>query len=76
MTTRSNRIGIFRGVDLWAVTLYLLIVGFGFLNITSASSQDAVEPFLAFANFHTKQLMWMGVSFVLALMVLLIDASM
>lgn len=76
MTTRSNRIGIFRGVDLWAVALYLLIVGFGFLNITSASSQDAVEPFFAFANFHTKQLMWMGASFVVALTVLLIDASM
>lgn len=68
--------GIFRGVDLRVVLLYLLIVGFGFMNITSALSKDAVEPFFAFANFHTKQLLWMGVSFVVALVVLLIDASM
>lgn len=68
--------GIFRGVDLRTVMLYFLIVGFGFMNITSASSQDAVEPFFAFANFHTKQMLWMGASFVVALMVLLIDASM
>ena len=62
-------------MDRWAVLYYLLIVLFGCLCITSASSEDSTGGLFAFSHFYTKQLVWMGVSWVFALLVLLLDAS-
>ena len=75
MSYNQNKIGIFEGVDRWAVLYYLLIVLFGCLCITSASSEDSTGGLFAFSHFYTKQLVWMGVSWVFALLVLLLDAS-
>ncbi len=75
MSYNQNKIGIFEGVDHWAVLYYLLIVLFGCLCITSASSEDSTGGLFAFSHFYTKQLVWMGVSWVFALLVLLLDAS-
>lgn len=75
MSYNQNKIGIFEGVDRWAILYYLLIVLFGCLCITSASSEDSTGGLFAFSHFYTKQLVWMGVAWVFALLVLLLDAS-
>lgn len=74
MTTNSNG-GIFDGVDKTTVWLYACIVAIGCVCITSASYDEFTTDVLSFSHFYMKQLMWVGVSFVAALFVLLVDAS-
>lgn len=69
----SNNISFFGGVDRIAVLLYALLVFVGFMNIFSAS-YDADLPFFAFQQEFMKQLMWMGISLVAAVIVLLLDS--
>lgn len=75
MQRRSEKIGLFEGVDWLTILCYLLIVAFGCLCITSASSEDSVGGPFSFGNFYMKQLVWAGVSLLFALLVLLLDAS-
>ncbi len=75
MMQNHNKSGIFEGVDRWAILYYLLIVLFGCLCITSASSEDSSGGLFSFSHFYTKQLVWMGVAWLFALFVLLLDAS-
>ena len=72
---RNKEHGLFYGVDRWAVFFYLLIVVFGCLCITSASSEEASGSLFSFGNFYMKQVVWVGVAWVFALLVLLLDAS-
>ncbi len=71
----QSKMGIFEGVDRWAILYYLLIVLFGCLCITSASSEDSIGGLFSFSHFYTKQIIWFGVSLFFALVVLLLDAS-
>ncbi len=71
MTGRGNR--IFEGVDFKAVVLYVLIVIAGFLSITAASYDPDSADMFAFSHFYIKQLLWIGVAWVVALVVLLLD---
>lgn len=72
---QSKEHGLFYGVDRWTVFYYLLIVVFGCLCITSASSEEASGGLFSFGNFYMKQIVWVGISWVFALLVLLLDAS-
>lgn len=69
--SRTNR--IFEGVDGGTVLLYVLIVLAGWVSITSASYDEQTADIFAFSHFYIKQLMWMGVAWVAALVVLLLD---
>ncbi len=71
MTGRGNR--IFEGVDFKAVILYVLIVIAGFLSITAASYDPDSADMFAFSHFYIKQMLWIGVAWVVALVVLLLD---
>lgn len=75
MIQTNTKSGLFEGVDRWAVLYYLLLVLFGCLCITSASSEDSSGGLFSFSHFYTKQLVWMGVAWFFALLVLLLDAS-
>ena len=68
---RSN--GIFYGVDRWTVLLYVLIVLAGWVSITSASYEEGTGSLFSFSHFYMKQLVWIGVAWVTALVVLLLD---
>lgn len=72
---QSKERALFYGVDRWAVVCYLLIVVFGCLCITSASSEEAAGGFFSFGNFYMKQFVWVGISWVFSVLVLLLDAS-
>lgn len=76
MLQSTTRTRLFEGVDGVAVILYLLIVLAGCLCVTSASSEGVVEDIFSFKHFYIKQIVWVGVSFVFALLVLLLDSSM
>ena len=70
----SNRYtGIFDGVDRGTVLLYVLIVLAGFVSIISASYDDTIARTFSFSHFYMKQLIWIGVAWTTALVVLLLD---
>ena len=64
---------MFEGVDLWTVLLYAAIVIVGWVSITAASyDEESTAPF-ALSHFYMKQLVWVGMAWVAALVVLLLD---
>ena len=71
--TSNRHSGIFYGVDLWTVLLYVLIVLAGWVSITSASYDEGTADIFSFSHFYMKQLMWIGVAWTTALVVLLLD---
>ena len=71
--TANRHNSIFYGVDLWTVLLYVLIVMAGWVSITSASYDEGTADVFSFSHFYMKQLMWIGVAWTTALVVLLLD---
>ena len=71
--TGSRNNSIFYGVDLGTVLLYVLIVIAGWLSITSASYDGASGDFFSFGHFYMKQLIWVGVAWTTAIVLLLLD---
>ena len=58
--------------DWITVALYLFLVLFGWLNIYAACYDESHAAILDFSCQHGKQLIWMGVAFLMALCVMLI----
>ena len=71
--TANRHNSIFYGVDLWTVLLYVLIVMAGGVSITSASYDEGTADVFSFSHFYMKQLMWIGVAWTTAVVVLLLD---
>lgn len=66
---------IFRAPDWFTVLLFLGLVAFGWFNIYSASLGERIpEKFFDFNEFYTKQLVWIGFSLFLAILILSIEA--
>lgn len=59
--------------DWLTIALYLLIVIFGWFNIYAACYDEAHAAIFDFSRQHGKQLIWMGIAFLLALSVILIE---
>lgn len=64
---------IFDGVDRITVLLYVLVVMAGCVSILSASYDDGAADVFSFSHFYMKQIVWVGVAFVTAVVVLLLD---
>jgi rod shape determining protein RodA len=62
-------------VDWLSIFLYGLLVFFGWLSIYAASSGDVVTSIFDTNERYGKQLMWIGLTVVLILLILLIDAK-
>lgn len=58
--------------DWITISLYLIIVLFGWINIYAACFDDMHSAVLDFSRQHGKQLIWMGISFLFAVAILLI----
>ena len=71
--TSNRHNGILDGVDRGTVLLYVLIVLAGFVSIFSASYDDSAAQTFSFSHFYMKQLVWIGIAWVTALVVLLLD---
>ncbi len=70
---KTKRENIFEGVDWVLVLLFFVLVGFGWLNIYSASFDESHTDLLDLTTKHGKQLMLIGVSIPLAIGILFID---
>ncbi len=71
-SSRDNN-SLFGPVDKVALLLYVAIVLIGLLSITSASYDPEAESFFSFSHTYMKQVVWIGISWVVATVVLLLD---
>ena len=71
---RAQKNNIFSGMDLPLILLYLTLVLFGWMNIYAASISEEQTLILDFSTKYGKQLLWIGLSFVLILGILFIEA--
>lgn len=76
VSNSRNDGGVFRYVDWLTVVIYLLLVGAGVVSIYAASYDFDNASIFSFEEFSGKQVVWIGLSLFLALVVLLIDARM
>lgn len=74
MTENSNKL-TFAGVDWPVIFIYLALVLIGWLNIYAAVYDEAHANIFDISQRYGMQLVWMGISFFLAVSVLLIDAK-
>lgn len=57
------------------IILFLLLVGFGWLNIMSASHVGDIESYFDMSQLYGKQLVFIGLSFVLIVLILSVEAK-
>lgn len=62
-------------IDWWIILLYGLLVGFGWLNIYSASLSGSGNGFFNMEQIYGKQLLWIVLSIVLIIFVLALDTK-
>lgn len=70
--TETNS-SVFRNLDWITVILYLLLVTTGAISIYAASYDFDNASIFDFAEFSGKQLRWIGLSLVIAFVILLVD---
>jgi rod shape determining protein RodA len=74
MTGRDKSGSILHGrVDWWTVLVYLLLLLTGWLNLYAAVHDDTHAKAFEFAREYGKQLVWIGVSLALGLVIMLVD---
>jgi rod shape determining protein RodA len=71
---RAQKNNIFSGIDLPLILLYMTLVLFGWMNIYAASISEEQTLILDFSTKYGKQLLWIGLSFILILGILFIEA--
>ena len=61
--------------DWLTIFFYIALVGIGWINIYSATSGDTSEAFVDFSKEYFKQLIWIGLSAVLIIVILALDTK-
>lgn len=76
MELRSTNQSIFRYIDWTTVIIYAILVLAGVVSIYAASYDFDHANIFSFDEFSGKQIRWIGLSFILGLVLLLIDSRM
>ena len=72
---RQERNNIFARIDWILVFLFIILVGFGWLNIYAASFTEEKNEILDFSTKYGKQLLWIGLSFPLIIIILFFNSK-
>lgn len=72
---RKGGESLFGSVDRVALLLYLLLVAIGVTSVFSASWVDGEENVLSFSHNYIKQIVWLGISLVVGVVIMLLDRS-
>ena len=72
---QRKRESLFGSVDSVALLLYLLLVAVGVVAVFSASWVEGSENFFAFSHNYIKQIVWLGISLVMGVVIMLLDRS-
>lgn len=73
ISRRGSSTSLFGNVDRVALGIYIAIVLIGVMCITSASFDSETTNIFSFSHNYMKQLIWVGISSVMAAIVLLLD---
>ena len=71
--SRGSSRSLFGNVDTVTLGIYIAIALIGLMCITSASIEPDTTNFFSLRHNHIKQLMWVGISWVMATVVLLLE---
>ncbi len=66
---------LFGSVDSVALLLYLLLVAVGMIAVFSASWVEDSENIFSFSHNYIKQVVWLGISLVIGVVIMLLDRS-
>ena len=72
----ARSVNVWKSVDKFTIFLYVVLVFFGWISIYAASYDFDQASIFDFAERSGKQLMWIGLSFILACVIMFIDARM
>lgn len=72
---RQEQNNIFANIDWILVFLYIVLVGFGWLNIFAASTTEGNIGVIDFSTKYGKQILWIGLSIPLIVIVLFFNAK-
>ena len=72
---QARKESLFGSVDRVALLLYLLLVAVGVVAVFSASWVEDSEDFFSFSHNYIKQFVWLGISFVVGVVIMLLDRS-
>lgn len=72
---RQERNNIFAGIDWFLVLVFAVLVGFGWLNIYSASKTEDIETLLSFSTKYGKQLIFICLAIPLIIIILFFNAK-
>ncbi len=71
--SRSAAIGVWRSLDWWTVGIYLALLAFGWLSVCGASYDFDTPDLFALSTHSGMQIVWIGTSVVLGMVLLLLD---
>ncbi len=71
----KRKTNIWNNIDWLTVVLYLILITFGWINIYSAVYNDGHQSIFDITQRYGKQLLWISASFILILIVFLIDVK-
>ena len=72
---RQEKNNIFLNIDWVLILLYIVLVGFGWMNIYAASSTDTSQEILDITTKYGKQLLWITLSVPLIIFILFFNAK-
>ncbi|WP_271407061.1 rod shape-determining protein RodA [Tenacibaculum soleae] len=72
---RQERNNIFEGIDWLLVLLYILLVGFGWMNIYASSSTDETRTIFDFSTKYGKQLIFIALTIPLIILILFFNSK-
>lgn len=72
---RTERNNIFHNLDWLLILLYILLVGFGWMNIYTTTLTEESTGFLDFSTRSGKQLLWISLSIPLIIAVLFLNSK-
>ncbi len=70
-----QRNSVFANLDWISILLWMVMIGFGWMNIYSANIMEANDGIFDFSQRFGKQLIWIGASLLLAMLMLVLDAK-
>ena len=73
ISSRGGNMRLFGNIDLFTLGLYIALVLIGLLSIVSASFDSESSNIFAMSHNYMKQLMWIGISSVAAVVILLLE---
>lgn len=72
---RQEQNNIFAGIDWILVLIYIILIGFGWLNIFAASKTEDNYEIFDFSTKYGKQLIWIGLSIPLIIIILFFNSK-